>query len=85
MDDRELREDLLPRLVELGTEPVDPNLVAAYVDDALPTEDALATWVAVIAASVAHGLSQCPAPASRRSTTTRSANPSATIRVSNSW
>lgn len=36
MDDRELSGELLPRLIELGAEPVDPNLVAAYVDDALP-------------------------------------------------
>ena len=33
--------------------------------DALPPADAAATWVAVIAASVARALSQCPAPPER--------------------
>jgi anhydro-N-acetylmuramic acid kinase len=38
---------------------------AGIAIDALPLPDAVATWVAVIAASVAAGLSHCPAPPER--------------------
>jgi len=39
MDDRDLREQLLPRIVRLRAESVDPNLLAAYVDGSLSPEE----------------------------------------------
>ncbi len=39
MDDRELEEQLLPKLVQVHGEPIDPNLLAAYADGALSEEE----------------------------------------------
>jgi hypothetical protein len=42
MDDRSFHEQILPRMLELHREPLDPNLVAAYVADALSPEECAA-------------------------------------------
>ena len=39
MDDRTFEQEILPQLLELHREPLDPNLVAAYVDGSLHGEE----------------------------------------------
>ena len=63
----DLVQDLLrhPYFDRIPPKSLDRDAWTGTPIDALPPADAAATWVAVIAASVARGLARCPAPPER--------------------